>query len=76
MLYNTKGEVPEGEYLMPIGKADVKRAGTDVTLICHSKTVTVALKAAEQLAARGHRRRGGGPAHHPPARHRRRCSRR
>src|SRR2546422_632703 len=50
MLYNTKGEVPEGEYVVPIGRADVKREGGDVTLICHSKTVTVALKAAEQLA--------------------------
>jgi pyruvate dehydrogenase E1 component beta subunit len=53
MLYNTKGEVPEGEHIVPIGKADVKRAGSDVTLICHSKTVAVALKAAEQLAADG-----------------------
>ncbi len=53
MLYNVKGEVPEGEHLVPIGKADVKRAGTDVTLVCHSKTVTVALKAAEQLADEG-----------------------
>ncbi len=50
MLYNNKGEVPEGEILVPIGQADVKRAGSDVTLICHSKTVSVALKAAEQLA--------------------------
>jgi len=50
MLYNLKGEVPEGEHLVPIGLADVKRAGTDVTLICHSKTVSVALKAADQLA--------------------------
>jgi len=51
MLYNTKGEVPEqAEFLIPLGKADVKRAGTDVTLICHSKTVAVAQKAAEQLA--------------------------
>ncbi|MCU0621735.1 MAG: pyruvate dehydrogenase complex E1 component subunit beta [Gemmatimonadales bacterium] len=53
MLYNVKGEVPEGEHLVPIGKADVKREGDDVTLICHSKTVSVALKAAEQLAADG-----------------------
>ena len=53
MLYNTKGEVPEGEYTIPLGLAEVKRAGTDVTLICHSKTVAVALKAAEQLAAEG-----------------------
>src|SRR5207247_4318402 len=50
MLYNVKGEVPEGEHVVPIGRADIKRAGRDVTLICHSKTVTVALKAAEQLA--------------------------
>ncbi len=54
MLYNLKGEVPEdGELLVPIGRADVKRAGTDVTLVCHSKTVAVAAKAAEQLAADG-----------------------
>jgi len=50
MLYNLKGDVPEGEHLVPIGRAEVKREGTDVTLICHSKTVSVALKAAEQLA--------------------------
>jgi pyruvate dehydrogenase E1 component beta subunit len=53
MLYNTKGEVPEGEHIVPIGQADVKREGADVTLICHSKSVSVALKAAEQLAADG-----------------------
>ncbi len=53
MLYNVKGEVPVGEHLVPIGKADVKRAGSDVTLVCYSKTVTVALKAADQLAAEG-----------------------
>jgi pyruvate dehydrogenase E1 component beta subunit len=50
MLYNTKGEVPEGEHIVPIGRADTKRAGSDVTIICHSKTVSVALKAADQLA--------------------------
>lgn len=50
MLYNLRGEVPEGEYTVPLGQADVKRAGTDVTLICHSKTVALALQAAEQLA--------------------------
>ncbi|HKP49627.1 MAG TPA: pyruvate dehydrogenase complex E1 component subunit beta [Gemmatimonadales bacterium] len=53
MLYNTKGEVPEGEHIVPIGQADIKREGADVTLICHSKTVSVTLKAAEQLAADG-----------------------
>jgi pyruvate dehydrogenase E1 component beta subunit len=53
MLYNTKGDVPEGEVVVPIGKADLKREGGDVTLICHSKTVTVALKAADALQAQG-----------------------
>ena len=53
MLYNTKGEVPDGEWLVPIGKADVKREGKDVTLVCHSKTVTLTLKAADQLAEQG-----------------------
>jgi pyruvate dehydrogenase E1 component beta subunit len=53
MLYNTKGEVPEGEHLVPIGRADVKRPGGDVTLVCHSKTVSVTLKAADQLAGEG-----------------------
>jgi pyruvate dehydrogenase E1 component beta subunit len=53
MLYNNKGEVPEGEYVTPLGTADIKRAGTDVTIVSHGKTVAVALKAAEQLAAEG-----------------------
>jgi pyruvate dehydrogenase E1 component beta subunit len=53
MLYNTKGEVPEGEHIVPLGRAEVKREGNDVTLICHSKTVSVSLKAADQLAADG-----------------------
>jgi pyruvate dehydrogenase E1 component subunit beta len=50
MLYNTKGDVPDGEHLVPIGSADVKRPGTEVTIVCHSKTVAPALKAAELLA--------------------------
>lgn len=53
MLYNMKGEVPDEEHVIPIGKADIKRAGTDVTIICHSKTVGPSLKAAEALAADG-----------------------
>ena len=53
MLYNVKGEVPDEEYLIPLCKADIKRAGKDVTIICHSKTVTPALKAAETLAGEG-----------------------
>jgi pyruvate dehydrogenase E1 component beta subunit len=51
MLYNVKGEVPEGEYTIPLGAAEIKRPGDDVTIVCHSKTVATALKAAEQLAA-------------------------
>jgi len=53
MLYNQKGEVPEGEHLVPLGVADIKREGTDVTLVAHSKMVAVALKAAEELAKDG-----------------------
>jgi pyruvate dehydrogenase E1 component beta subunit len=53
MLYNAKGEVPEGEHIVPIGRADIKREGSDATIVCHSKTVSVALKAAEQLANDG-----------------------
>lgn len=49
MLYNMKGEVPDHEYTIPLGKADVKREGSDVTLVCHAKTVAVALKAADRL---------------------------
>jgi pyruvate dehydrogenase E1 component beta subunit len=53
MLYNVKGEVPDGEHLVPIVRADVKRAGEHVSLICYSKTVAQSLKAAEQLEADG-----------------------
>lgn len=52
-LYGSKGEVPEGEYLVPLGVSDVKRAGTDVTIVAWSKMVNVALAAAESLAAEG-----------------------
>jgi len=50
LLYSTKGEVPEGEYTIPIGQAEVKRAGTDVTVIAYSKMLILALEAAEELA--------------------------
>ncbi len=53
MLYNVRGEVPEGEVTVPIGVADVKREGSDVTVVAHSKTVAVALKAADELAKDG-----------------------
>jgi pyruvate dehydrogenase E1 component beta subunit len=49
MLYNAKGEVPEGEHLVTIGEAAVSRGGTDVTIVSHSKTVAPAMKAAAQL---------------------------
>jgi pyruvate dehydrogenase E1 component beta subunit len=49
LLYNVKGEVPEGEHLVPFGKADVVREGNDVTVVAHSKMVHRALQAAEQL---------------------------
>jgi len=53
MLYNQKGDVPDEEYLTPIGKADVKRVGRDVTIVCHSKTVAPALNAAKALSEEG-----------------------
>ncbi|MFQ5780862.1 MAG: alpha-ketoacid dehydrogenase subunit beta, partial [Nitrospiria bacterium] len=52
-LYGTRGDVPEGEYIIPIGKADVKREGKDVTLIAWSKMLLLCLKAAEMLAEGG-----------------------
>jgi len=53
MLYQTKGPVPEGEYTIPFGVADIKRSGSDVTLVATSSMVQVALEAAEQLAEIG-----------------------
>ncbi len=53
MLYNLKGEVPDGDYITPIGVADIKRAGKDVTIVCHSKTVAPALNAAKTLEGEG-----------------------
>jgi len=52
-LYQTKGEVPEEEYLIPLGKADVKRYGKDVTIISYSKSVLMALDAAAELEKQG-----------------------
>ncbi len=53
MLYNAKGPVPQGEYLLPIGKADVKREGKDLTIVTYSRTLKFALEAADELAAEG-----------------------
>jgi pyruvate dehydrogenase E1 component beta subunit len=52
-MYGDKGEVPDGEYLIPIGVADVKRQGTDVTLVTFGKITKVTLAAAEELAKEG-----------------------
>ena len=49
-MYGDKGEVPEGEYLMPIGVADIKRPGNDVTIVSFGKIIKTAYKAAEELA--------------------------
>ena len=51
ILYNDKSEVPADEYLIPLGLADVKRAGTDLTVIAHGRAVISALKAAQLLEA-------------------------
>ncbi len=53
MLYAMQGEVPEGEYTIPFGKADVKRDGTDVTIVATANMVHTALGAAETLAGEG-----------------------
>lgn len=50
MMYQLKGQVPEGDYTIPFGVADIKRAGTDVTIVATSSMVQVALEAAEKLA--------------------------
>lgn len=52
-LYNTRGVVPEGEHTVPFGEADVKRVGSDVTLIAHSRMALFALQAAAQLSEEG-----------------------
>jgi len=51
LLYGESWEVPEDEYLIPLGLADIKRPGTDISLIAHGRAVLTSLKAAEILAA-------------------------
>ena len=53
ILYGDKGEVPEGEYLVPIGKAAVRRSGSAVTIVTFNKMIKVAMEAAEILAKDG-----------------------
>jgi pyruvate dehydrogenase E1 component beta subunit len=48
-MYGDKGEVPEGEYIIPIGLADIKKKGSDVTIISYNKTMKIALEAAAEL---------------------------
>ncbi len=53
MLYKEKGPVPEGDYVIPLGVADVKRIGKDVTIVTYSRMVLLALEAANRLALEG-----------------------
>ena len=58
LLYMTKGEVPDEEYIIPLGQADIKRSGEDVTLITYSYMTLKCLEAAQALAQGRHQRRG------------------
>lgn len=53
LLYMTKGEVPEDDYIVPLGQADIKRAGNDITLVTYSYMTLKCLEAAEALAKEG-----------------------
>src|SRR5690554_818432 len=52
-MYGDKGEIPEGEYLIPIGVADIKRPGKDVTIVSFGKIIKEAYKAADELKKEG-----------------------
>ncbi len=52
-LYQLRGEVPEGDYIVPLGKSTVQRPGKDVTIVTYSKMLDYSLKAADQLASEG-----------------------
>ncbi|MDJ0645885.1 MAG: pyruvate dehydrogenase complex E1 component subunit beta [Flavobacteriaceae bacterium] len=52
-MYGDKGEVPDGEYILPIGVADIKREGTDVTIVSFGKIIKEAYKAADELEKEG-----------------------
>jgi pyruvate/2-oxoglutarate/acetoin dehydrogenase E1 component len=52
-IYDSQGLVPEGEYVVPLGQADIKREGTDATIVAISRMVTLALRAAETLDKEG-----------------------
>ncbi|MBK8625883.1 MAG: pyruvate dehydrogenase complex E1 component subunit beta [Saprospiraceae bacterium] len=52
-FYGLKGEIPDGDYLVPIGKAAIRREGTDVTIVSYNKMIEVAKEAAIELAKEG-----------------------
>jgi pyruvate/2-oxoglutarate/acetoin dehydrogenase E1 component len=52
-MYGDKGEIPEGEFLIPIGKANVRRAGTDCTIVSFGKILKTVHEAADELAKEG-----------------------
>ena len=52
-MYQTRGEVPEGDYVIPIGKSTIQRPGKDVTIITYSKGLEISMKAADELAKEG-----------------------
>ena len=53
LLYGTRGEVPDERYVIPFGRADVKRTGSDVTIVGYARMAVVAMRAAEELESRG-----------------------
>jgi pyruvate dehydrogenase E1 component beta subunit len=53
LLYSSRGEVPDEQYVVPFGKADIKRIGTDVTIVAYARMSMVAMRAAEDLESRG-----------------------
>jgi pyruvate dehydrogenase E1 component beta subunit len=52
-MYQVRGEVPEGEYTIPIGKSKVQREGSDVTIVTYCKGLELSMKAADELAGEG-----------------------
>src|SRR5512136_3211459 len=52
-LYQLRGEVPEGDYVIPIGKSKIQRPGKDVTIVTYSKGLEISMKAADELAKQG-----------------------
>jgi len=52
-MYQTRGEVPDGDYVLPIGKSTIQRAGRDVTIVTYSKGLEISIKAADELARDG-----------------------